>query len=128
MSNIAFDALQYGNVERNIEPGICKDSRITAMYIDTVANVPMMQPYMNFPDSIITVQQTPRILGDVRDRMEYDRLPGNGEQPPFYPPGRPQQWGTDYPGDTYRDRPQSLSFLAAAILAARRATGTAGGA
>lgn len=128
MAQWAFDYAIHGNdAPRVIECGACKDSRITAMWIDQVSNVGLYPSTDVFP---WTVQNAPygdmRATGDVKDRMVYDRLPGTGEPLPYAPIGR-EQWHTDYPGDAVRDAPQGLSLLAAAIVAARRAINITGG-
>jgi hypothetical protein len=123
VSMIEYDTMQYGSVERTICAGACKDSRITAMWIDTVSNAPMYPSDMVFPWTPIYQNVSAWIRDDVRDRYERDRSVPS--QP--FAPRVTQQWYSDYPGDTHHDRPQPLSFLAAAIVAARRAAGIADG-
>ncbi len=129
MAQWAYDKMIHGNdAPRVMECGACKDSRITAMWIDQVSNVGVYPKTDWFPWT--TVYNDPYgsafIQGDVKDRYVYDRLPGTGEPLPYTPIGR-EQWHTDYPGDAVRESPQGLSLLAAAIVAARRAITRADG-
>lgn len=118
-----YDKASYGSGTRTICAATCKDARITAMWMDEVSNVPLYPATDVFPWTVVQQESSAWILGDVRDQHERDRT---GPTMDYAPIGR-EQWHTDYPGDAAREAPQGLSLLAASILAARKATGTAGG-